>query len=264
MPSVFIPHGGGPCFFMDWTMGPADTWDAMEAFLKGLIASLPRRPTAILTVTAHWHSKESFKLASNARPTLIYDYEGFPPHTYQLTYKAPGQPELATRAAALMNAAGVAAEVDPAHGWDHGVFIPLKVMRPEEDIPVVAMSVRRDFDPAAHLAAGRALAPLRDDDVLILGSGLSFHNLPGFFDPRLIGAAQQFDDWLAATLAEEDMERRNAGLTAWSKAPAARLSQPFEDHLVPLMVAAGASNSPGTQIYADHVMGKAVSAYAFA
>jgi aromatic ring-opening dioxygenase catalytic subunit (LigB family) len=178
MPTWFIPHGGGPCFFMDWN--PPRAWDKMAAFLKGVAATLPRRPEAILVVSAHW-LESGFHVTSAPRPELIYDYYGFPPHTYALKYPASGEPRLASRIAELLGQANLASHADPSRGFDHGMFIPLMLMFPEADIPVVQVSLRRDLDPARHLQAGQALAPLRDEGVLILGSGMSFHNMRGLW-----------------------------------------------------------------------------------
>src|SRR5690606_17354242 len=122
MPVLFVPHGAGPCFFMDWN--PADTWDRMAAFLKGVAATLPQAPRAIVLVSGHW-LEPAFSVTGSARPPLIYDYSGFPPHTYELTYPAPGDPELAQRIAGLLGENGAQAGVDPGRGYDHGVFIPL-------------------------------------------------------------------------------------------------------------------------------------------
>ncbi|TXC69596.1 dioxygenase [Sphingomonas ginsenosidivorax] len=258
-PSLFIPHGGGPCFFMP---DPAGTWTGMAAYLRGIAATLPGRPTAILVVSGHWETR-GFAFTGAARPPLIYDYGGFPAHTYELRYDAPGAPDLAARAAALLQDAGMTATIDPQRGLDHGVFVPLKVAFPDADIPVVEMSVDRDLDPALHLAAGRALAPLRDAGVLIVASGMSFHNMRGYGDPRFTAPSQQFDDWLSEAVALPGDERA-AALTAWADAPAARLSHPAEEHLLPLMVAAGASDAPGVHDYAELVMHTAISGYRFA
>src|SRR5262249_28439343 len=157
-----IPHGAGPCFFMDWTRGPPDTWDKTADWLKGLIAGLPERPKAILGVSGHWEAPE-FTVGSGPRPELIYDYYGFPEETYRLRFDAPGSPALAARARELLSAAGLPNAEDPQRGWDHGIFVPLKLASPDADIPVVQLSLRSDLDPEAHLAAGRALAPLRDE-----------------------------------------------------------------------------------------------------
>lgn len=260
-PSLFIPHGGGPCFFMQWN--PPETWTSLQRFLETLLDTLPEPPRAILVVTAHWLTRD-FAVASAARPGLVYDYNGFPPHTYELTYEAPGAPALAHEVQQRLTAAGLACHEDPQHGWDHGVFIPLKVMRPQADIPVLSLSLRRDLDPAAHLAAGRALAGLRDEGVLILGSGMSYHDLRGLFDARLAGAAEPFDAWLTSTLTAHAGEDRSTRLAAWSTAPGARAAHPHEDHLLPLMVAAGAAEAdPAQRLYSDIVLGQRISAFRF-
>ena len=258
MPSLFIPHGGGPCFFMD---DPAGAWTGMESFLRGLGSALPARPKAILVVSGHWET-EGFAFTGATRPSLIYDYTGFPAHTYDLDYAPPGAPALAARAAGLLRTAGLAAEVDASRGLDHGVFIPMKVAFPDADIPIVEMSVDRRLDPAVHLAAGRALAVLRDEGVLILGSGMSFHNMRGYGDPRFTEPSEQFDRWLGETTALA-APARDERLSAWEQAPSGRLSHPREEHLLPLMVAAGASQRPGTRVYAERVMETAISAFRF-
>ena len=157
-PTFYIPHGGGPCFFMD---DPRGTWTGMEAFLRDWPGTLAEKPRAILIVSGHWET-QGFRFTGNAQPPLIFDYYGFPPHTYELTYPAPGDPDLAARAAALLSAAGFDAGVDPERGLDHGVFVPLKVAFPDADIPVVEMSLDRNLDPALAFDVGAALAPLRD------------------------------------------------------------------------------------------------------
>ena len=261
LPSLFLPHGGGPCFFMDWS--PPDTWTRLADFLQGLAASLPARPRAVLVISAHW-AEAAFTLASHPRPPLIYDYHGFPDHTYRLTYPAPGDPALAARCGALLEGAGLAAREDPQRGLDHGVFVPLKLVFPAADIPVVALSLKRDLDPAAHLAAGRALAPLREAGVLILGSGMSFHNMPGYGDPRFGPPSDAFDAWLTGTLEQDDTAARDSALAAWDAAPGGLLSHPRgrEEHLIPLMVAAGAGGR-GRRIFSDRIMETTLSAFAF-
>jgi aromatic ring-opening dioxygenase catalytic subunit (LigB family) len=146
------------------------------------------------------------------------------------------------------------------------VFIPFLVAFPEAKIPVVELSVRRDLDPAAHIAIGRALAPLREDGVLILATGMSYHNLRGFFaaDPRGTAASEAFDGWLKAAVCEPDAEERDRRLVAWETAPSARLCHPQEEHLIPLMVAAGAAGTDrATHAYSDRVLGKALSGFRF-
>jgi aromatic ring-opening dioxygenase catalytic subunit (LigB family) len=262
MPTLYIPHGGGPCFFMDWTMGPPDTWDRMAAFLRSIDASLPARPSALLVVSAHWETRVPTVLASDA-PPLLFDYYGFPPHTYELTWPASGSPSLAARVEALLSAAAIASERETERGFDHGVFIPLKVAYPDAGIPTVQLSLQDNLDPAAHIAIGRALAPLRDEGVLIVGSGMSYHNMRGLMTGSGATDSRKFDQWLTAAV-EKDAEARNADLVGWARAPSARNSHPREEHLLPLMVAAGAAgNDLGKQVYRDDVMGARVSAIRF-
>lgn len=256
LPAAFIFHGGGPCFFMDWD--PIDEWDELRGALEGMLPSLPERPRAILVVTAHWESP-AFAVASGAAPGLIYDYGGFPAHTYQLTYPAPGDPQLAARVGDLLAEAGIAHRLDPQRDWDHGVFIPLKVMRPEADLPVVALSVKADLDPVAHLELGRALRPLRDEGVLIVGSGASFHHFGNFGSPL----ATPWDEWLNEVMVAPDAQRR-AALATWSDGPAARVAHGREEHLVPLMVAAGAADDvPARPFYRGEVLNTPMTCWWF-
>ena len=260
LPTYFIPHGAGPCFFMDWTRGPADDWAPTEAFLRGLIAQLPERPKAILVVSGHWEG-QTFTVGSGARPRLEYDYFGFPAHTYELRFDAPGAPALAARVRELLAAAGLPAAEAPDQPWDHGVFVPLKLVTPEADIPVVQLSLQAGLDPVQHLAAGRALAPLRDEGVLILGSGMSWHNMRGF-SPAFTEASAGFDAWLQAAVA--DPAGREAALAGWAQAPHARDAHPREEHFAPLFVAAGAAQGePGRIAFRDKVMDVWISAAAF-
>ncbi len=262
MPTWFIPHGGGPCFFMDWN--PADAWDKMADFLKGIAGTLPQRPRAIVLVSAHWQ-ESSFGITSGARPGLIYDYYGFPPHTYELKYPAPGDPALAARLADLLGQAGLPSHANGARGLDHGVFIPLLLMFPDATIPVVQLSLHNSLDPGIHLQLGQALEPLRDEGVLIVGSGMSFHNMRGYGDPRFGPISDQFDDWLTRAVESAPAQRHKA-LVDWAQAPSARLCHPprAEEHLLPLMVVAGAAGQGvGRRVYSDRVMETALSAYRF-
>jgi aromatic ring-opening dioxygenase catalytic subunit (LigB family) len=262
MPTIFIPHGGGPCFFMDWTMGPPDTWARMRAWLEALPSTLPEKPKAILVISAHWETKVPTVIAS-PKPALYFDYYGFPKHTYELTWPAPGDPALAKRVQDLLGNAGIESASDDKRGFDHGVFVPLKVAFPEAETPTVQLSLAEGLDPAEHIKIGRALAPLRDEGVLIAGSGMSYHNMRGFMSGRGREASEQFDAWLANAV-ELPPSDRNASLTKWSDAPAARDSHPREEHLLPLMVTAGAAgDDPGKRIYKDDVMGVTVSAVRF-
>lgn len=262
MPTWYIPHGGGPCFFMDWN--PPGVWDTMEAFLRALPDTLPARPQAIIIVSAHWQ-EENFSVTAGSNPSLIYDYYGFPPHTYALQYPAPGNPALAERVVHLLSTAGLKARLDPHRGFDHGMFIPLMVSFPDADIPVIQLSLSANLDPGLHIQAGRALQSLREEGVLIIGSGMSFHNLALSRDPRVSPYADQFDQWLTNTI-ESAVRQRTQALIEWENAPAARICHPQQgdEHLLPMMVIAGAAgNDDGQCIYSDRVQAVQISAYAF-
>jgi aromatic ring-opening dioxygenase catalytic subunit (LigB family) len=263
LPTLFIPHGGGPCFFMDWAMGPPDTWNKMADFLRGIDASIGRRPKTVLVISGHWE-EPNFTIGSGERPSLIYDYSGFPPHTYALKYPPPGSPELARRVQELLSAASIPAAADSQRGWDHGVFIPFKLIYPDADVPVVQLSLKSGLDPSAHLAVGRALAPLRSEGVLIVGSGMSFHNLRRFRPGGVVEASDLLDAWLTDAVTDPDQASRDRKLVGWSNAPAARQAHPREEHLIPLMVAAGAAGTDrGRKTFTDRVMGATVSAFQF-
>ncbi|WP_130472768.1 DODA-type extradiol aromatic ring-opening family dioxygenase [Candidatus Magnetaquicoccus inordinatus] len=262
-PVWFLPHGAGPCFFMEWQ--PADAWLAMRTFMQQIPHTLPQPPQAILCISAHW-IENSFTLGSGAQPSLLYDYYGFPPHTYQLSYPAAGAPWLAQRAAELLQQAAIPAQQNPSRGFDHGMFIPLKVIFPAAQIPVVQLSLQASMDPRLHLQAGRALAPLREQGVAIIGSGMSFHNMRGYGKPPFAPISDRFDQWLCTTV-EAHAELRAARLCDWQQAPEAHLCHPpgAEEHLIPLMLIAGAAgDDPGKQVFSDRVMETTLSAFRFA
>ena len=260
LPTFFIPHGAGPCFFMNWTRGPADTWDSTAAWLKGLIANLPERPKAILIISGHWE-EPVFTVGSGEKPPMLFDYYGFPEETYRLQFNAAGSPALASRVRTLLSEAGFATAENAERGFDHGVFVPLILATPGADIPVVQLSLRADLDPEAHLAAGRALAPLRDEGVLIVGSGMSWHNMAGF-SPSFTAKSTAFDGWLADAMS--DPSQRDAAIRQWDQAPFAREAHPREEHLAPLFVAAGAAtNEPGRVVFRAVAMDVALSGYQF-
>lgn len=233
----------------------------MGAFLRSLPEQLAEPPTAILVVSAHWETK-GFRITSGSGLPLIYDYYGFPPQTYAIRYDAPGSPELASEAAALLRINGIQVELDSDRGFDHGVFIPLKVAFPEAAVPIVEMSVERSLEPKLHIAAGRALASLREKGVLIVGSGMSFHNLGSFGDKQITGPSEAFDLWLNSTLMQPT-DLRTELLEHWMDAPSALVAHPTAEHLIPLMVAAGASDAPGEKIYGELVLKVVVSGYRF-
>lgn len=264
LPTFFIPHGGGPCFFMDPFPGwPADTWDKMEAYLRNLPELVPHEPKAILVISAHWMTRRPTVNVA-AKPTLLYDYYGFPEHTYRLQYPVPGAPDLARRVQDLLSAAGIGSDTEAVRGLDHGVFIPLMVSFPEARIPVLQLSLQENLDAAEHLAIGKALAPLRHEGVLIIGSGMSYHNMSHFGPGPGDRIAEQFDIWLTETLTQVDAAEREQRLANWMSAPGGPGSHPTPEHLLPLMVAVGAAgDAPGVRDYNERILGKAVSGFRF-
>jgi aromatic ring-opening dioxygenase catalytic subunit (LigB family) len=261
MPVVFIPHGGGPWPFVD-TGFPAADVDDLKQYLRSVPAVAPRRPRALLVVSAHWEAPVPSVMTS-PQPPMLYDYYGFPPESYRITWPAPGDPDLARDVRRLLQAAGFETGEDAARGYDHGTFVPLKVAYPDADIAVVQLSLIEGLEPARHLALGRALTPLRDDDIFIIGSGMTFHNLRIFRDPRAAPIAETFDAWLRETMAL-DPARRAEGLTRWFAAPAGRLAHPREEHLIPLLVATGAAGEDEARLaYNNRFAGLRLSAFHF-
>lgn len=241
---------------------PDPVWWPMEDYLKGIITGLPERPKAILLISGHWEEPR-FTVHTGARPALYFDYYNFPPHTYQLRWDAPGAPEVARRAAGLLQEAGFPTGEESERGWDHGVFIPMKVALPDADIPLAQLSLRGDLDPVDHIRAGRALSPLRDEGVLIIGSGMSFHN------QRVRGSdathlAEAWDAALTKAVTDPDPVRRAQQVADWANLPQGRFAHPREEHLLPLMVALGAGgDDAAVRAHHSHVLGWAVSGYQF-
>jgi len=282
-PTVFVNHGGGP-------MPLLGKQPDLVRHMKDVVANelLPRygRPTSIVVLSAHWEGKRSGKIeiTSSPNPKMVYDYGGFPPETYRYQYPSPGSPELAHQIQQLLGNRGIDSVLDDTRGYDHGVFVPLMIMFPRADIPVVAVSLDASLNANKNIEIGRALEPLRDEGVLVLGSGYTFHNLPAVFNPtpRTIGASLQFNDWLKDTILNADSDRLLEELGRWEDAPGARIAHPREEHLLPLfMVAAAAiggqtgertaitpkliydSSSSGTEQQQQQLQEHAVSGYLF-
>lgn len=259
MPVVYLPHGGGPWPFVDLGFVPRAEADDLANYLRA-VRELPReKPKALLVISAHWEERVP-TLMTSPNPPMFYDYYNFPPESYTITWPAPGDPALASRVRSLLEAAGFPVGEDSQRGFDHGTFVPLKVTYPDAEIPTVQLSLQQGLDPATHLAMGRALAPLRDEGVFIVGSGMSYHNLREFMSPRAGAVADAFDAWLQ-TAATAEASERDRLLNAWSQAPAARAAHPREEHLLPLMVVAGAAGSDrGTVGWSGTFGGKRISA----
>jgi aromatic ring-opening dioxygenase catalytic subunit (LigB family) len=263
LPVYFISHGGGPWSYMDGES--RIPYAKLEAELAAMPRQIGTTPAAVLMISAHWEEGE-FTLTSHPRPPMIYDYGGFPDYTYRIRYDAPGDPVLAARTRTLLESAGIASRLDAERGFDHGAFTPLNVMYPAADVPVVQLSLKAGLDPSTHLAMGRAIAPLRDEGVLIVGSGLSYHNLREFFSPRAYGPSREFDAWLNGVLLGGSPADRAKLLTAWESAPSARAAHPREEHLLPLMVSVGAAGDDAAELSyheAEFLGGIAVSNFRF-
>jgi aromatic ring-opening dioxygenase catalytic subunit (LigB family) len=257
-PALFVSHGGGPWPYIK-EMKQAYAKTAAE--FARIASILPEKPKAVLVISGHWE-EENFTVSAAKHPSMIFDYSGFPEHTYQISYPAAGSPELAVDIQKKLSASGIKCDVDSSRGFDHGTFVPLYLIFPDADVPVVSMSMRADYDPEEHIKLGEVLKTLRDEGVLIIGSGLNYHNMRGFNTPAGGPASAIFESWLNDTISL-NAEDRNSRLIEWERAPAARLAHPKEDHLIPLMVVSGASTEGGRRLFADYVMGVVMASYIF-
>ncbi len=260
LPTYFISHGGGP---WPWVDDMRRTFATLESSFHEMVAELGQPPKAVLMVSGHWET-DALRVMAADSPGMEYDYFGFPAHTYKVTYKAPGAPDLAAQVQRLLAGAGINATLDHTQGYDHGTFVPMEIMYPNADVPLIQLSILKDYDPAAHFAIGRALASLRDEGVLIIGSGLSFHNLK-LFGPKAKVPSEAFDHWLGDALMQAP-DQRTPRILNWESAPYARVCHAQEDHLVPLFVALGAAEfDAATRVYheTDLLGGVAASSFKF-
>lgn len=259
----YIPHGGGPLPLM----GEAGHGNLIR--LLGRLGANLDDCRAVIVVTAHWEAATT-RFSGAAAPSLLFDYYGFPPETYDYQYPAPGSPELARQAQGLLRRAGLDSEIDMERGFDHGVFVPMMLMRPKADIPVLQMSLLASLDPAAHIAIGRALAPLTGEGAAIIGSGQSFHNLGAMRRGAAMPGSEDrdFDGWLNQVVLEEglsDADRAHK-LAHWRAAPGAGFCQPREEHLLPLHVCYGAAEAAGLKgenIFREELMGFMTSGFSW-
>ena len=257
---LFLSHGGGPLPLL----GDAAHRE-MVTSLQDIAAKHLARPRAILVISAHWEERVP-TLTSGIQPPLIYDYYGFPPESYTITYPCPGAPELAATVHGALVAAGLEVQLDDTRGFDHGLFVPLKLMYPEADIPCFQLSLLQSLDPTEHLRMGAALADLDEDDLLVIGSGFSFHNLRAFFGPVTPESRAQneaFETWLLEAMTSRDLaeSERAQRLIDWSRAPAARYCHPREEHLLPLHVCYGMAGSACNEHFELDIMHKKASFY---
>lgn len=250
---VYFSHGGGPLPILG-----DEGHKAMIEFMQKLPDQL-HKPELILVISAHWEENTATLLGAE-KPVMFYDYYGFPAQAYEIQYPAPGSPKDAKRIAEILETHHISAKIDPQRGFDHGLFIPLKLMYPEADIPCLQLSLIRGLNPAAHIALGKALRELMKENILVIGSGFSFHNLNAFSwvskaapDP----ANDVFQDWLIETCTSEFTQtEREERLLNWAKAPAARYCHPREEHLLPLHVCQGMTDTPAKLIFDDLILGK--------
>lgn len=252
LPTYFISHGGGPWPWMDGMV--AGPYAKLATSLKNMPKDAGGNPRAIVMVSAHWEEPE-FTVQANPNPAMIYDYYGFPEHTYSIQYPAKGDPQLAQQVYDLISAAGLPAKIDTERGYDHGLYAPMAIAYPNADMPIIQLSLKIGLDPMEHIKLGKALRSLRQENVLLIGSGLSYHNLRSF------GAAAKeiskpFDDWLHQ-IANYPAQQRVDQLVNWQSAPNARLSHPREEHLLPLMFAVGAALNDDSYVvyHEDNFMG---------
>lgn len=238
-PVLYLPHGGGPLPLL----GDKDQ-EGLVDFLKGLFKSLAE-PSAILLISAHWEEPQA-TLTSGNQPNLIYDYSGFPPEAYKIQYPALGNFALAQEIAELIEKNGIKVKLDEQRGFDHGMYVPLKLMYPDAHIPCIQLSLVKGLDPSKHIALGKCLASLRKKNILILGSGFSFHNLKLFFQPQPETHKKSiaFDQWLIDTCTNKTLSQpeREERLNGWEESPNARYCHPREEHLLPLHVCFGAAS----------------------
>lgn len=257
--ALFLSHGGGPLPLL----GDAGHVE-MVSRLREIAAALPR-PSAIIVVSAHWEAAGP-RITSGAAPALIYDYSGFPEASYAIRYPCPGEPRLARAIADRLGQAGFDAALDDARGFDHGLFVPLKILYPEADIPCVQLSLIGSLDPAEHIRLGRALRGLPEPAPLLIGSGFSFHNMRAFFTPdteesRIMNAS--FERWLTQTCTDPALteEARCQRLIDWESAPFARYCHPREEHLLPLHVCQGFAGTACSASFALRILDKMSSMY---
>jgi 4,5-DOPA dioxygenase extradiol len=261
-PVYYLPHGGGPMPLLD---------DPAHASLIRFLKALPARfttPAAYVLISAHWETTAPSVYAGKQHP-MLFDYSGFPPHTYQYRYPAPAAPAVSTKVAELLQQAGLHCVAETARGFDHGVFVPMLLLNPQADVPCIQLSLLKGLKADAHLQLGLALQKLRELDVVIIGSGMSFHNLQAIWEgpqPELRAASDQFHQWLLNTVSDPllSAEQRLRALAVWEQAPYARFVHPRAEHLLPLHVCAGiAGGTAGNVVFDEELMHHKVAGFAW-
>lgn len=257
--SLYISHGGGPLPLLK-DRSHAEMVDTLHEIAREI-----ERPDAIIVISAHWEASKP-RITAAGHPPLIYDYYGFPEESYQVRYPCPGEPALARRVSDSLAAAGIDCFLDDRRGFDHGLFVPLKIMYPDADIPCIQVSLDTSLDPASHIAMGQALSALTDENLMVLGSGFSFHNMKAFFgtpteDSKRMN--QAFEEWLVNTCSSTQLgeEERRQRLVNWTNAPHARYCHPREEHLLPLHVCYGVAGTACSKVYTATILNRESSMY---
>ena len=256
---IFISHGGGP-----WPLLKDPRHTNLIDFLEEVPSTLIS-PDAILVISGHWE-EDAPALQSSIHPEMLYDYYGFPKESYKFSYPAPGHPELAERISTLLNNYDIKAFLDSERGYDHGLFVPLMLMYPAASIPCIQLSLINSLDPGRHILLGKALRELRKENILIIGSGSSFHNLHAFREPptpETMGLNQAFENWLRNSMINGELSEaaREQKLIHWLDAPGARYCHPREEHLLPLHVCYGIAGGPADRVIEVEYMERAASMY---
>ena len=256
---LFLSHGGGPMPLLG-DAGHTEMVDCLKS-----ITSLLRKPSAIVVVSAHWEEKLP-TITAGESPSLIYDYYGFPEESYSITYPCKGEALLANKIHEKLERVGIACNLDKQRGFDHGLFIPLKIMYPDADIPCIQLSLLNNLSPAEHISIGQALQGLDYEDLLLIGSGFSFHNMKAFFAPETTESKdlnEAFESWLLDTCSNTNIseEERKQRLCEWAKAPGARFCHPREEHLLPLHVCYGLAGGACAESFELKILNKKSSMY---
>ncbi len=261
-PVLYLPHGGGPMPLLN-----DQSHLSLIHFLKKLAAGY-QQPTAIVIISAHWETAVP-SIYTDPNPALLFDYYGFPPEAYSYTYPAQGHPELAQQVSKLVNAAGMDCKLVHGRGFDHGMFVPMMLLYPQANIPCIQLSLIQGLDARQHIKLGQCLAPLRERNIAIIGSGMSFHNLQAIFageNAQYRQASDQFDQWLVNTMSNPHLTvaQQQQELEQWQSAPHARFCHPREEHLLPLHVCFGAAMAAGLPaqiIFNEPLMGHKVAGF---
>jgi len=256
---LYLSHGAGPMPLL----GDNEHKEMVDN-LK-MIAATISKPSAIILISAHW--EEAVPTITQAiNPPLLYDYYGFPEQAYEIQYPAPGEPGLAHSVFSVLRDKAIKSRMDDKRGFDHGLFVPLKIMYPEADVPCIQLSLVNRLDPKEHIDIGNALSGLEYENLLVIGSGFSFHNMRAFFAPRTaeIGMKNEaFITWLNDTCSDPNLREneRTRRLVNWEKAPSARFCHPREEHLLPLHVCYGVASRACSKHFDIEIIGKKASIY---